>query len=419
MADQYQIADSFLKTLCDRFLDGDKRRMVLTPGNHDVCWNTSFLAMEEVPGGEYPTNIQDALAEPNTVYRWCWEKRALFRISDVAAYERRMDYYWSFLETFYSDVELPMPIDRSRGFQFFELRDRQVAVAAFDSVAGNDCFSYSGAIPRDAIGRCALAIRDLRQAYDLKVAVWHHSIHGPPMRTDYMDISQVHELIGHGFQLGLHGHQHIATIQNQRVFLDEGRSMAVASTGSLCAGAKELPRGVNRQYNLIVIEDDFLHARIHVREAAEGDQFTGKRNGQFLDGFVEVSWQPATDIMGREVDAETENTRRATMCAEEALHAGKFADALKALRHVDSRSVPHARRLLIEALLAEKSWFDLIQLLHDSPILKEIITLIVALTESDRLEEAQIRLDEAPEVDGALRRDLQDRIDARRLMRRP
>ena len=31
-------------TMCDRFLDGDRSRMVLVPGNHDICWNTSRLA---------------------------------------------------------------------------------------------------------------------------------------------------------------------------------------------------------------------------------------------------------------------------------------------------------------------------------------------------------------------------------------
>ena len=41
MEDQYAVAEGFLSELCDRFLDGDRSRMVLIPGNHDVCWNTS------------------------------------------------------------------------------------------------------------------------------------------------------------------------------------------------------------------------------------------------------------------------------------------------------------------------------------------------------------------------------------------
>ena len=57
--------------------------------------------------------------------------------------------------------------------------------------------------------------------------------------------------------------------------------MAVISAGSLCAGNKELPRGVNRQYNLIVIDNNFTHARVHVREMGDGEQFTRKRSGEF------------------------------------------------------------------------------------------------------------------------------------------
>ena len=36
----------------------------------------------------------------------------------MAAYERRMGYYWDFVESFYRDITLPAPIDRERGFQF-------------------------------------------------------------------------------------------------------------------------------------------------------------------------------------------------------------------------------------------------------------------------------------------------------------
>ena len=49
MKDQYAVANSFLTALCERFLDSDRSRMVLIPGNHDVCWNTSQLRDETGP----------------------------------------------------------------------------------------------------------------------------------------------------------------------------------------------------------------------------------------------------------------------------------------------------------------------------------------------------------------------------------
>lgn len=417
MKDQYEVAGGFLTALCNRFLDGDKSRMVLVPGNHDVCWNTSRSAMERVSATDYPKEVHSALVEPDSAFRWSWPEQTLYRIADVNAYAGRMSYYWDFTETFYEDVKLPVPINRSRGFQLFELCDQRIVVAAFDSVVGNDCFGYSGAIPRGAVGQCAMALRDAGRSYDLRMAVWHHSIQGPPIRSDYMDASQVQEMIGHGFQLGLHGHQHIAATQTQLVHLDKGRSMAVVSAGSLCAGARELPRGVNRQYNLIVIEDDFLHGRVHVREMGEGDQFSRKRNGAFLEGFVEIGWQPKTDVMGRKIDAHAENERRAITSAETALRANNPQDAVRALQSVDTVSPRYARKLMIDALLAIPDQTGLVAFLHTPGTVEESVFLVSALTETGDLESAQSRLNAASGIEGGTRAALQARIDTKKLMR--
>ena len=83
------------------------------------------------------------------------------------------------MDSFYNGVDLRFPIDRARGFQLFELCKQRVLVAAFDSIDGNDCFSYAGSIARGAVGKCAMELRDARHAYNLKIGVWHHSIQGP------------------------------------------------------------------------------------------------------------------------------------------------------------------------------------------------------------------------------------------------
>ena len=417
MKDQYTTTGGFLNSLCERFLDGDKSRMVLTPGNHDVCWNTSHLAMERVPDTEYPENLYSALIEPGSFYRWSWRKQALFRITNESVYEQRMDYYWDFVEAFYKDVDFPLSIDRRRGFQLFELCNRHIIVAAFDSIAGNDCFGHSGAILPGAVGKCAIALRDSGRSYHLKIAVWHHSIQGPPIRSDYMDASQVQEMIGHGFQLGLHGHQHVAATLTQFVHLDLSRSMAIVSAGSLCAGARELPRGVNRQYNLIVIEHDFVNARVHVREMGEGEQFTRRRSGAFLDGSVEISWQPPTDLLGAESDVQAANSRRATIDAEVALRDGRPQDAVKALSDVDVSSPSYARTLMIDALLDQRDWQGVRTFLQVPSNIGEIVLLVSALIESNHLDEAQATLDAETEVDPATRADLQNKIETKKLMR--
>ena len=271
---QYRVAEEFLSELCHRFLDGDRSRMILTPGNHDVCWNESYRAMKRVASRDSPRDVRAALLEPDSRYRWDWSQKRLFKISDATAYDQRMNAYWEFAERFYNGTQLVLPLDRTRGFQFFELLDRRIIAASFASVAGNDCYRDTGAIAPGAIGSCAIALQDLQRAYELTAGVWHHSVHGPPGRSDYMDVAYVKEMAGHGFQLGLHGHQHVASTMTQLIHLDETQAMAVVSAGSLCAGGPDLPRGVNRQYNLLVFDDQLDKARVHVREMGDGLQFT-------------------------------------------------------------------------------------------------------------------------------------------------
>ena len=60
--------------------------------------------MKRVPDTDYPSDLYRALIKPDSVYRWSWSEQALFRIEDMAAYERRMGYYWDFVESFYEGI---------------------------------------------------------------------------------------------------------------------------------------------------------------------------------------------------------------------------------------------------------------------------------------------------------------------------
>lgn len=417
MREQYEVAQSFLDQLVKRFLDGDRGRLILIPGNHDVCWNTSFSAMERVPDSEYPADVRSALTQPDSVFRWSWTERALYRIKDAHLYGQRLDAYWEFVRKFYEGIPLLLPIDPRRGFQVFELCSGKIVIVAFDSVTGNDCFGYSGAIPRGAVARADLLLRDRNHSYALRIATWHHSIQGPPLRDDYMEVAQVHEMAGLHFQLGMHGHQHVAATTTHYVHLSESQSMAVISAGSLCAGSKELPRGVNRQYNVVVIEDDFRRARVHVREAVEGEQFSRKTNGGFPEGYAEVSWQAPSDVMGREINTSLENARRAVLQAEDALNSGDPREALKLLCDVELAPDSYARKIAIKAA----SNLDDPQLMATTiktPYSEEeTILLIFALLRIGDLDGAGTLLNSWPEIDSATRKEIEGRIANKKAMR--
>src|ERR1035437_1069038 len=414
--DQFSVASSFLDQLTLRFLDGDRSRVIVVPGNHDVCWNTSFAAMERVDDANYPDDVRGALTAPDSNYRWSWKERALYRICDAKLYRQRLHAYWEFVKTFYAGVALPKPIDPLRGYQLFELQDRRVVVAAFDSITGNDCFGYSGAIPPGAVARCSLDLRDIDHTYDLRVAVWHHSIHGPPTRDDYMDLSQVEEIVGLGFQLGMHGHQYVSATATHHVYLAESQSMAVVSSGSLCAGARELPRGINRQYNMIVVEDGLQRGRAHLREMVEGGQFSRKGNGEFIEGSVAIGWQKSIDAMGHVVVAREENSKRAILLAEQALMAGDARIAIQLLHGVDLSPESYARRIAIEAASDLKDWNVLVATIGEPRSTEDAVLLVSALIHTNAVERAETILKTNLQISPGTRSDLESLIETKRVL---
>ena len=419
MRDQYAVAAEFLDKLANRFLGGDRSKVILVPGNHDVCWNTSHLSMKLVEKAEYPPDLRSALTAPESLFRWSWKDRALYQIHDLPTYESRLIPYWEFVENFYAQTSLVIPIDRNRGYQLFELNDRRIVVGAFDSTIGNDCFRSSGALAHGAVARCNLALRDIPRVYDLRIAVWHHSIQGPPMREDYMDVGHVHEMIGLGFQLGLHGHQHVAAATTHYIHLSESTAMAVVSAGSLCAGARELPRGVNRQYNVVVIGDDFRSARVHAREMVEGEQFSRKSNGAFLQGFVKLDWQPYTDAAGRLVDARVENERNATLSAERALRSGNPEHVSAFLAGVPLSPGSYARGIAVEAARKINDWPTLIAILDPPDTIGEAVQLITALVQTNALDRASAVLANRTDIDPATRELINDQIAIKKFITKP
>jgi Calcineurin-like phosphoesterase len=416
LARQYQVAYGFLANLADRFFAGDRTQIVIVPGNHDVCWNTAIKSMTELVPEDPPIKAAAELFQASSDLRWNWKTRTIYRITNPDGYKRRLDAYWQFMEDFYSGTNLKYPVDRNRGFNLFELDNGRIVVSALESVHGNDCFCRQGAIERSVIGNCSLAIRDLPQQPILRMAVWHHSFQGPPQGDDYMDIASIHELIGNGFRLGLHGHQHQADASAYAIHLPEELSMAISSAGSLCAGARELPRGINREYNVIVIDDAYTGARVHVREMTQGNQFGRCGRGVFrMDGFAELHWQlPAGQGGGPPLDLQ-QFTAGIVLRAEESLHGGLAEDALRLLENIKQPLTGHARKLFIEAARETGNSAKLIEFLKHPQSIAEFIDLFSAMLNEKQLDSAATLLERSKEfnVDAATVGDLRSRLQMR------
>lgn len=369
---QYAVAHAFLDELTRRVLGGDRSRVIIVPGNHDVDWNTAFAAMTAVDEASIPQNLAEALTQRDSAYRWTWKTRQLYRITNAALYASRFDAFWDFFEDFYRGVPGLLRVARGADVNLFELHDRRIGVAAFNSCYGNDCFALHGAIPAAAIARSQLDMAD-HYAYDLKIAVWHHSIEGPPYRTDYMDIELVRSMIGRGFRLGLHGHHHRTEVRPHYVDLPDRETMPVISAGSLCAGAIDLPPGVNRQYNVLEVSDDCHHARIHVREMTVGALFSPSRLTSFGgESFIDVEWTPPADPMGRPVDIERENRRALIDDAERELRGGSAARARDLLLPIKDKLEAYGRRILLEAASESADWNALLAATNPPTSIEEL-----------------------------------------------
>jgi hypothetical protein len=384
---QYASALEFVSRLTASLVNGQRARVILVPGNHDVAWGIAKSAMTRV---DDQSDLSPDAFGPETDLRWSWSDRCIYRIVDREAYEKRFAPYREFIKEFYDGVVLAYPLETESYFQLFELFDGRVGVAGFNSCSGNDCFSSQGAIPEQALAQAHLGLRDKEAGYDLLVAVWHHNVEGAPHTSDYMDVSAVYRMIGKGFRLGLHGHQHRSEMMQRYIHLPEQAPMAVVSAGSLCAGRRELPIGVNRQYNILELNEELAAARVHVREMAIATVFGQGRRTEFGGkSFVDLDWGNA-----RLQSARLARERDAVLQAERHLRQGDFSSAVTALESLDPEPDTYARSLLLQALIEGKLWKEAIRILDPPRSVADLTLLVRAAAEMSDFDGAGSLLSE-------------------------
>lgn len=373
LAEQYATALAFVEELTDRFVDGDRSRVVIVPGNHDINWAMSKEAMTAVAEADIPKDLRAELFHPESLYRWDWKTRELFVIADVDLYLQRMAAFWKFFDAFYAKATGLFRVVRSQPCNLYSLWEGRLGIAAFDSCNGNDCFSFHGSIPREVVARAQLDLLDVG-GFGLLMAVWHHNVEGPPLRSDYMDIDIVRGMIGRGFRLGLFGHQHRPDATPIQIRLAGQETMALVSAGSLCAGVSELPAGAMRGYNIIEIADDLRQARVHFREMSVANLFCAARRAA-LGGasFIDLTWDPPPDLAGRAVDSSAQRRAAVLAKAESELKAGN-PDACKSrLRPIVAELPEFGRLLLLEAARLTNDRKLLIELLTPPRTIGELV----------------------------------------------
>lgn len=349
---QYDQALEFLGGMADRFFAGDRDKVVIVPGNHDVCFDDVISSAQriDVPADAAERKkLGDELFRPRTKLRWSWGELCFYRIVDDARYDTRLRHFaYAYREFYggrrqYSDVA-------GRHFNFFDYPSIGVTVVGLDSCHGNDPFQRRGAFYPDCIAEVTRHLRSPAFAGRFLIGVWHHSLFGGPAQDDYLDAGALQHLIDAGISLGLHGHQHRSEyVQERHRIGRDGRKIVVVSAGTLCAGPKHLNPGEPRSYNVVEIDTEDWQCRVHKRCMTNCDfAYPIWWEGQFLESgqsYVDLAIDSPANERPADMDAQLTIERGERLVGEK-----QWAEAVQLLR-----GTPHdspARPLLAQAVIS-------------------------------------------------------------------
>ena len=353
LAAQYEQAEDFLVRLTHSFVRGQRHRVIIVPGNHDVSTYHTRRSLRPItvnPGDPANRQVLDAyvsqLQMPNSSLRWSWQDLCFYEVADRDLYLARLDAFCTFYRRFYQD-ERTYSLEPSKQYDIFDFPDCGIAFAAFNSCCNNDPLNTRGAVHPDCVAGAASKLRAPQFAGRLLLAVWHHGTSGGPHQSDYLDADTVQSLIDSGFSIGLHGHQHKSQVIDERFRFGGDRKMTVICAGSLSVGPAGLPAGHSRTYNMIQIDTDNLRGRLHVRRM-QNETFDQPIWGR---GQWASTGESFADFAVQRPAREAAASRAAMLGqAERLVRSRKHREAIALLRPL-ARAEPLARRLLLECYI--------------------------------------------------------------------
>ncbi|WP_338938750.1 metallophosphoesterase [Paraburkholderia sp. 22B1P] len=371
---QYDEALDFLARLADTFFSGDRERVILVPGNHDVSHPHVMRATEpaDLPADpEKRKMLAREVGSETSTWRWVWAEFALRRIVNLDTYNRRMEPFASFFNAFY-EGKREFPVDPAAQFSLHDFPDLGVVVAGLSSCADNDLFNRSARIHPDNVARVTREVAALVKKGRLPIAVWHHNLAGGPKDSDYLDAEFLQTLMDGRFSIGLHGHQHRPQYLEHRFTADKTRTLTVLSAGTLCGGPHSLPTGRRRSYNVITIDRENNAGTLHVREM---------KNNSFSLPVWGAAYVPEFDgssmAFGMTLAVPPLSPIQAAGEAAELLKAGDAVAAAKLARKYPDE--PFARRVALEALTLIGDWAGIREFCAEPQSNPEIIAMCEAL----------------------------------------
>ncbi len=377
---QYEQTEGLLAALANTYLNGDRHRVVIVPGNHDVNFATMFSSLSAIDIRTIdPLKLWEygaGVARKDGLYRWDWGTFSLFEIRDRNLYEERFAEFIEFYERFYCGQRTYSKASEEQ-YEIFDYPDSGIVIVGLNSCYGNDPWNRRGSIHPDSLANAALELNNTEYRNRIRVAVWHHSTKGGPNEDDYLDADILQQLISHKFTLGFHGHQHRPELIDARFSFGGDAKINVISASTLCSGERALPSGQPRAFNRVVVDTQEKLVQVHLRKMINSD-FDNPIWGQHsLRGETFVGFNLHTyedDFALWDMDQAEENIR-----------LGKYAEAIESLEPL-TPTHPEVYPLLLQAYIETKNHLGIINLINEPKSNTEIIAKLNALSEEGSLE---------------------------------
>ena len=183
---QYEQAEGFLVDLAERFVGGDRERVIIIPGNHDVSFYHTHRSMKKiavdlstVEGRAAAVTSANRLWADDTAVRWSWSEFCFYDIMDSDLYNSRLAAFCEFYGRFYQGKRKYGLLPEEQ-FDVFDYPEHNVTVVGFSSCHNNDPRNKRGEIHPDCIAGACLRLRSSRYRGRMLLATWHHNTAGGP-----------------------------------------------------------------------------------------------------------------------------------------------------------------------------------------------------------------------------------------------
>ena len=347
---QYEQTQKFLIEIANLFFHGDRKRIVIIPGNHDVCLEQVNECIEKIHQPTDPIEIKKlkclAYTQDSNI-RWSWDDLSFYKIIDKDKYKQRFSFFSEMYKSFYLG-EREYSLEPSEQWDIFDFPDLCASIGTINTCHNNDQFRQSGEVHPGALSNLCRAMKAPKRKGWFLAATWHHNISGPPTREDYVSSSFLPILIETDIGLGMHGHQHSPDcFDEQHRYGPNKNKITIIAASTLCSGAHHLQSGTPRSYNIIEIDLDKKSGRVHQRAMVGEDiKHPAWIPGKFLqtqNSFVDFS-----PVLPREIRPHGLDLNIALGNAEKALSQQKWEEVVDLL--VEHKHNGTARVFLTKAL---------------------------------------------------------------------